>query len=53
MIALLCFTLLVLKVKNLMGTLCIADICEGNPDERFLLLPNVYKGTMKDKSGKV
>ena len=36
-----------------METICVADICEGNPDERFLMLPNVHKGCMKDKSGKV
>lgn len=36
-----------------MDTLCVADVCEGNSDERFLMLPNVQKGTMKDKSGKV
>ena len=29
---------------------CAADICEGNPDERFLMLPNVHKGIIKDKS---
>ena len=48
-----CFTLLVSQVKNLMETICVADICQGNPDERFLMLPNVHKDTMKDKSGKV
>ena len=30
-----CFTLLVSKVKNLLETICVADICQGNPDERF------------------
>ena len=36
-----------------METLCVADVCEGNSDERFLMLPNVQKGAMKDKSGKM
>jgi len=28
-----------------------AAICEGNADERFLMLPNIHKNTMKDATG--
>ena len=39
------------KAKDVLDTLQVADICEGNSDERFLELPNIHKNCMKDSTG--
>ena len=44
--------LIVDKVATLMSTLCAVEICEGNPEERFVNLPNIHKNTPKDVSRK-
>jgi len=44
--------LIVDKVATLISTLCAAEICEGNPEERFVNLPNIHKDTLKDVSRK-
>ena len=39
------------KAKDLLDLLSVADVCDGNPDERFLALPNIHKKCMKDATG--
>jgi len=42
---------IVSKVIKLVKLLCTSEICEGNPDERFLQLSSIQK-SLKNKSSK-
>ena len=43
---------LVSKVIELVKMLCTSEICESNPDEKFLTLPNIHKNLLKNISSK-
>jgi len=36
------------KAKGVLIAISNAVVCEGNCDERFLVLPNIHENTMKD-----
>lgn len=44
--------LLVSKARDLLVEISNAKVCEGNADARFLTLPNIHKGTLKDATSK-
>ena len=43
----------VCKVVHLLKILCTSEICEGNPDEKFLSLPNIHKNSLRNLSSKL
>ena len=43
---------IVSKVIELTNMLCTSEICEGNPDEKFLTLPNIHRNCLKNISSK-
>ena len=47
-----CLSNIVDRVATLVSTLCTAEICEGNPEERFVNLPNIHNNALKDISRK-
>ena len=47
-----CCMFIVSKVIQLVSTLSTCEICEGNPDEKFLTLPNIHKNCLKNISSK-
>ena len=42
---------LVLKARRLLIAISEAAVCQGNFDEQFLTLPNVYENGIRDATG--
>ena len=47
------FSTTVSKVRNVLTITFKATVCEGNSDERFLVLPSVHKSTSRDAASMI
>ena len=47
------FSTIVSKVRNVLTITSKATVCEGNSNERFLVLPSVHKSTLRDAASMI